>query len=36
VIVRLGKREGEKGYDYWISLFEVLATGLDPSVNESR
>jgi CubicO group peptidase (beta-lactamase class C family) len=36
VIVRLGKREGEKGYDYWISLFEELATGLDPSVNESR
>jgi CubicO group peptidase (beta-lactamase class C family) len=29
VIVRLGKEEGEKGYDYWIDLFEQLATKLD-------
>ncbi|HEY6712756.1 MAG TPA: serine hydrolase [Rubrobacter sp.] len=36
VIVRLGKEEGERGYGYWISLFEELATGLDPSVKESR
>jgi CubicO group peptidase (beta-lactamase class C family) len=36
VIVRLGKEEGERGYGYWISLFEELATGLDLSVKESR
>jgi CubicO group peptidase (beta-lactamase class C family) len=36
VIVRLGKREGEKGYDYWIDLFEQLATKLDTSVKRSR
>jgi CubicO group peptidase (beta-lactamase class C family) len=26
VIVRLGKEEGERGYGYWISHFEELAT----------
>jgi CubicO group peptidase (beta-lactamase class C family) len=36
VIVRLGKEEGEKGYDYWIDLFEQLATKLDTSVKGSR
>jgi CubicO group peptidase (beta-lactamase class C family) len=36
VIVRLGKAEGEKGYDYWIDLFERLATKLDASVKGSR
>jgi hypothetical protein len=36
VIVRLGKEEGEKGYDYWIELFEQLATKLDTSVKGSR
>jgi CubicO group peptidase (beta-lactamase class C family) len=36
VIVRLGKEKGERGYGYWISLFEELATGLDPSVKDSR
>jgi hypothetical protein len=32
VIVRLGKEEGEKGYGYWIDLFEELSTKLDTSV----
>jgi hypothetical protein len=32
VIVRLGKEEGEQGYDYWTSLFEELSTKLDTSV----
>src|SRR5215207_6987516 len=36
VIVRLGKEEGEKGYDNWIELFEQLATKLDTSVKGSR
>ena len=36
VIVRLGKAEGEKGYDYWGDLFERLATKLDTSVKGSR
>jgi CubicO group peptidase (beta-lactamase class C family) len=36
VIVRLGKAEGEKGYDYWIGLFERLTTKLDASVKGSR
>ena len=36
VIVRLGKEEGEKGYDYWTDLFEQLATKLDTSVKGSR
>jgi len=36
VIVRLGKVEGEKGYGYWTSLFEELATKLDTSVKEPR
>jgi CubicO group peptidase (beta-lactamase class C family) len=36
VIVRLGKEEGEKGYDYWVDLFEQLATKLDTSVKGSR
>jgi CubicO group peptidase (beta-lactamase class C family) len=36
VIVRLGKVEGEKGYDYWIDLFERLTTKLDASVKGSR
>jgi CubicO group peptidase (beta-lactamase class C family) len=29
VIVRLGKEEGERGYGYWTTLFEELATTLD-------
>ena len=29
VIVRLGKEEGERGYGYWTSLFDHLATKLD-------
>jgi CubicO group peptidase (beta-lactamase class C family) len=29
VIVRLGKEEGEQGYDYWIYLFEELTMRLD-------
>jgi len=36
VIVRLGKEEGARGYDYWIDLFERLATKLDTSVKGSR
>jgi CubicO group peptidase (beta-lactamase class C family) len=36
VIVRLGKEEGEKGYGYWTSLFEELATKLDTSAKEPR
>jgi CubicO group peptidase (beta-lactamase class C family) len=36
VIVRLGKAEGERGYGYWISLFEKLTTKLDMSVKERR
>jgi CubicO group peptidase (beta-lactamase class C family) len=36
VIVRLGKEEGERGYDYWISLFEDVAAELDTSVNDPR
>jgi len=36
VIVRLGKEEGEQGYEYWIDLFEELATKLDTSAKESR
>jgi CubicO group peptidase (beta-lactamase class C family) len=36
VIVRLGKEEGAQGYDYWIDLFEQLATKLDTSVKGSR
>ena len=36
MIVRLGKAEGEKGYDYWIDLFERLATKLDTSMKGSR
>jgi CubicO group peptidase (beta-lactamase class C family) len=35
VIVRLGKEEGERGYGYWIYLFEQLATRLDTSVKGS-
>jgi CubicO group peptidase (beta-lactamase class C family) len=35
VIVRLGKEEGEQGYDYWIYLFEELATKLDTSAKDS-
>jgi CubicO group peptidase (beta-lactamase class C family) len=31
VIVRLGKQEGKRGYDYWIELFENLSTKLDTS-----
>lgn len=34
VIVRLGKGEGARGYDYWINLFERLATELDVPANE--
>jgi CubicO group peptidase (beta-lactamase class C family) len=29
VIVRLGKKVGKRGYEYWISLFEEVAVGLD-------
>jgi CubicO group peptidase (beta-lactamase class C family) len=36
VIVRLGKEEGERGYSYWTSLFEELATKLDTSLKGSR
>lgn len=36
VIVRLGKEEGEQGYDYWINLFEELSTKLDTSVKGSH
>jgi CubicO group peptidase (beta-lactamase class C family) len=36
VIVRLGKEEGERGYDYWISLFEAMAADLDISVKDPR
>jgi CubicO group peptidase (beta-lactamase class C family) len=36
VIVRLGKREGERGYSYWIELFEELTTKLETSAKESR
>jgi CubicO group peptidase (beta-lactamase class C family) len=35
VIVRLGKEEGERGYGYWTSLLEELATKLDTSVKRS-
>jgi CubicO group peptidase (beta-lactamase class C family) len=36
VIVRLGKEEGEQGYDYWIYLFKELATKLDTPAKESQ
>jgi CubicO group peptidase (beta-lactamase class C family) len=36
VIVRLGKEEGERGYGYWINLFEELSTKLDTSAKKSR
>jgi CubicO group peptidase (beta-lactamase class C family) len=36
VIVRLGKEEGERGYGYWIDLFEELATKLDVSAKDAR
>jgi CubicO group peptidase (beta-lactamase class C family) len=36
VIVRLGKEEGERGYGYWIDLFDELATKLDMSAKEAR
>jgi hypothetical protein len=36
VIVRLGKEEGERGYDNWIYLFEDLSTKLDTSAKVSR
>jgi CubicO group peptidase (beta-lactamase class C family) len=36
VIVRLGKEEGEQGYDYWIYLFEELATKFDTPAKESQ
>jgi CubicO group peptidase (beta-lactamase class C family) len=35
VIVRLGKEEGERGYGYWTSLPEELATKLDTPVKRS-
>src|SRR5215203_442999 len=35
VIIRLGKEEGERGYDYWIGLFEELSTKLDTSAKGS-
>ena len=31
MIVRLGKQEGKRGYDYWIELFENLSIKLDTS-----
>jgi CubicO group peptidase (beta-lactamase class C family) len=34
-IIRLGKEEGERGYDFWISLFEELSTKLDTSAKGS-
>jgi CubicO group peptidase (beta-lactamase class C family) len=36
VIVRLGKEEGERGYGYWMNLFEELATKLDVSAKDAR
>lgn len=36
VIVRLGKKVGKRGYEYWISLFEEVAAGLDTSGKEPR
>jgi CubicO group peptidase (beta-lactamase class C family) len=36
VIVRLGSEEGERGYEYWIELFEELATKLETSAKKSR
>ena len=36
VIVRLGKEEGERGYGYWIELFEELVTKLEVSAKKSR
>jgi CubicO group peptidase (beta-lactamase class C family) len=36
VIVRLGKGEGVRGYDYWIDLFGELSTKLDTSAQEPR
>jgi hypothetical protein len=36
VIVRLGKEEGERGYGYWMNLFEELATRLDVSAKNAR
>jgi hypothetical protein len=36
VIVRLGKEEGEQGYDNWIDLFGDLSTKLDISAKGSR
>ena len=34
VIVRLGKEEGERGYEYWMPLFEEVAAGLDTSAKD--
>jgi CubicO group peptidase (beta-lactamase class C family) len=34
VIVRLGKEEGEQGYEYWICLFDKLSTKLDTSAKD--
>jgi hypothetical protein len=31
-----GKEEGERGYGYWIDLFDDLATKLDMSAKEPR
>jgi CubicO group peptidase (beta-lactamase class C family) len=36
VIVRLGKEEGRRGYDYWIDLFEELSTKLDTSATDPQ
>ena len=36
VIIRLGKEEGERGYGYWLELFQELATKLDISAKEAR
>jgi CubicO group peptidase (beta-lactamase class C family) len=36
VIVRLGKEEGDQGYEYWINLFEELATKIDTPAKNSK
>ena len=36
IIIRLGKEEGERGYGYWMNLFEELATKLDVSAKDAR
>ena len=36
VIVRLGKEEGVRGYEYWTELFEDLSTKLDTSAKGAQ